>query len=233
MSYWGAIISAATSLYNGSQAAHGADAQGDAAQRGLDFTQQVYHDSQGNFAPYLAQGQTGVNGLNRLANGDYSGFINSPDYKFRVQQANDSFDNSAAARGRLFSGGAIADRDALNQGLASQGLNDYRQSLQYLATGGQNAAGTLGGIGSGTSQMVNGQYNQIGNANADRYGAYAGALTGVAGAANNWLQGQQNQNQSSYSSGQGDPLQSYYGGDGYSGGSGYQSGGSGTFWGYP
>jgi hypothetical protein len=201
MSYWGAIISAAADLYSNSQNQKGAKAGQEGAQAGLDWTKQVYQDAQGNFAPYLGAGQTGLNGLTRLANGDYSGFASSPDYQYSLEQMINANDHSAAARGRLYSGGYPADLAHDVNGLASQNLGNYRSSLQYLSTLGDTAASQLGSIGNGLAANVQNGYNNIASQQQSGYdsnGQLAGALGGIF---NNWYQGQNNQNPyaSSYS----------------------------------
>jgi hypothetical protein len=201
---WAIVAVAGASLvtgYMGQKSAKDASkATQQGAQAGLDFTKQVYQDSQGNFQPYLQLGQQGVGGLSDLMGGDYSGFYESPDYMAARDAMTYGFDHSAAARGRLFSGGYPVDLSAAQGDLAAGYLGNYRNALFNMVQGGQNAAGTLGGIGSGTSQMVNNQNNLIGQARATGYqqagGAIAGAVNGLAGAFGNYMG--QPQTQSSY-----------------------------------
>lgn len=58
-----------------------------------------------------------------------------PGYKFRLDQGNKALENSAAARGGLFSGGTAKALDDYNQGSASQEYqNTYNRSLQNYNT---------------------------------------------------------------------------------------------------
>jgi hypothetical protein len=98
--------------------------------------------------------------------GDYSGFMNSPDFKARVGFANDQFNNGAAAHYRLFSGGAQNDRDELNQNLAAQGLGDYRNALMWGANLGQNAAAGVGQAGQHSADAVGGYLQNQGQTSA-------------------------------------------------------------------
>lgn len=185
---WAAAITAGTSLVNGYLGNKAAGEQADAAQAGLDFTKQVYGDAQGNFQPYMAAGQQGLTGLDALAGGDYSGFMNSPDYLASQQAGIYALDHSAAARNRLNSGGYEVDLQNAGQNNAAQYLGQYRQSLQYLAGMGQQSVGQLAGIGQQAAGQVANQYGQIGQAQANGLGAWGGAITGIAGAANDYLQ---------------------------------------------
>jgi len=188
---WANVVQGAVGLYGASQDKKAAGAQEDAANAGLDFTKQVYGDSQSNFSPYLQQGQTGVNGLSALAGGDYSGFQNSPDYLYARDEMKYGLEHRAAARGASNAGGTGLDMAQHLNGLASQNLGNYRNSLQFLSQSGQNAAGTLGGIGTGTSQMVNNAYGNVGDARASGYGANANAAYGLGGLFSDWYNGKQ------------------------------------------
>jgi hypothetical protein len=163
---WGYAIAAAGTIAAGYlQGDASKDAAKDAnkgQQEGIDWLKQVYGDSQGNFNPYIDYGKGSLGGLSKLMGGDYSGFMNSPDFKARVGFANDQFNNGAAAHYRLFSGGAQNDRDELNQNLAAQGLNDYRNFLMNGAQMGQNASAQLGSIGTGTGAQIAQGYGNMG-----------------------------------------------------------------------
>jgi len=169
MSWWGEIAQLAVDYYGNQQNQHGADAAQHGAQAGLDWTKQVYQDAQGNFAPYLAAGTTGLNGLSALAGGDYSGFANSPDYLYAREQAQYGNDHSAAARGQLYDPGTQLELAHQMNGIASQNLGNYRNSLQYLSTLGAGAATNLGSIGNGLAGNVMQGYGNIANAQQQGY----------------------------------------------------------------
>lgn len=175
-------IGIGSSLIGGLLGQNAADDQADAAREGLAFNRDVYRDAQGNFSPYLGIGQTGVNALGALAGGDYSGFMNSPDYLASQKAAQYGFEHSAAKQGRLFSGGALADLAQLNQDHASGFLNNYRNSLMGYAGLGLQGAQGIAGAGSNAAGNAMQGYNQLGNAQASGWGSLAGGLFGAANA---------------------------------------------------
>ncbi|WP_422346931.1 hypothetical protein [Stenotrophomonas sp. DR009] len=140
--------------------------------------QLIYENARGDLKPYQDIGLTGLAGLNALASGDYSGFQNSPDYVYARDQAQQGIERGAAARGSLYSGGTNVDlANALN-GIASQNLGAYRNSLMGLAGMGQNASGMIAGVGQN-------------NANAqgsNNWGAANAAGNSAINQANNWSQ---------------------------------------------
>lgn len=186
---WGNVIGGIGALIGGNQAGNAADAQEDAAREALEFQRGVYGDAQGNFAPYLGIGQTGLNGLGALAGGDYSGFMNSPDFLASQKAGIYANDHSAAARGNVFSGGHQVDLNQKMQDHASGYLNNYRNSLMGLAGMGQNAAGSLASAGQGAANGMASGYGALGNAQAAGYGANAGMWGGLLGAIGNGIGG--------------------------------------------
>jgi hypothetical protein len=169
-------IGVAAGLWGAKKQGDAAKAQAKGAQAGLDWTKQVYKDAQGNFAPYLGIGQQGVGGLSALLNGDYSGFYSSPDYVAAREAMNYGLDHSAAARGRLYSGGYMADLSKAQGDLAAGYLGNYRNFLGSVAGMGQNAASSLGSLGNGLASNVQAGYNGVADARATQYGAQAAML---------------------------------------------------------
>lgn len=208
---WAAVIVGGASLIGGAMANKGAKdaakAGNKGAQAGIDEQRRQFDKFQENIDPYLQYGQGQLGQLGALSRGDYSGFENSPDYLYAQQAGTLALDRGATARGNLWGGGADADRIALGQGLATQYLNNYRNSLQWGAQLGQNSAVGAGSLGQSSANAISGLYGQMGqnNANAAIGGANAwgNALGGVAGAAGMYLGGRQ----SSYSQ----PAQGGYG----------------------
>ncbi len=198
-----AAIGLAGTVYAANQQAGAAE---DAANASKSATAQAigqqnlnYNRTQQNLQPYINSGTGALNGLNQLAAGDYSGFQNSPDYQFSLQQGLQGLDRSAAARGNLFSGGQQADILNYSQGLAGQQLGNYRNFLTGLAGSGQSAATNLGSIGAGQAGAIgnylmgnaqnqaNAGYNQA-NANsnmASQLGNLGGSLLGYFGNTSN------------------------------------------------
>lgn len=147
-----------------------------------------YDQTRADYKPFLDAGYDALDLQGKFLAGDWSGFMNAPDYKFAVDQGLKALDRSAAAGGRLFSGGADADRIALGQGLATQYANNYWNKLAGRANQGQVAVGDLGGLGASMAARIGGQYGAIGNARATSYTQQAqnnaGFLLGLAGAVN-------------------------------------------------
>ena len=180
-----------------------ANANRDAQQQAIDAQTAARDQARNDLMPYANFGQQAIPQLQALNNGDYSGFLNSPDYKAAFSQGMDSLDHSAASRGGLFGGGHTRDSIRFGQGIASQYLGNYRNSLFGQLGGGQNAAAGLGGYSTGAAANIGNAYgnmgqsnayaaNQIGQNNAGFAAGTAGALNGLA---QNYFAGR---NQSSY-----------------------------------
>jgi hypothetical protein len=188
---WGSAIGAIGSIAGGilgNNAAEDAqDAQTEAAQAAIAEQRRQYDQSRADQMPFMQYGQSQLGGLQALANGDYSGFQNSPDYKYAREQMIYGQDHSAAARGRLQSGGYALDLAKGLNGLASQNLGNYRSSLQWGAGLGQNAAAGVGNLGAQAAGNIGSAYGQIGQAGAqgayDRANSWGNALNGLGQAA--------------------------------------------------
>lgn len=188
------------------RAANKATAAGKRAARDANALQaQQYEQARSDIQPYQQAGTNALAGLNALAAGDYSGFQSSPDYQWAMQQGLQGVDRSAAARGGLYSGGNLADLTSFSQGLASQQLGSYRNSLMGLANLGASSSSALAGIG----QNYAGAYGQNANAagaaqasNALSQGNnWSQALSGIAGLANGYIQQNAVGRQSSFNPG--------------------------------
>ncbi len=179
---WANAVQGGSAILGGILGNQAADAQGDAAQAQQDWIRQVYGDAQGNFAPYLQAGQGGLNGLSALMGGDYSGFMNSPDYLASQKAMQYGQEHGAAARGRLFSGGFASDLANANADHASGYLNNYRNHLMGVAGMGLQGAGALGGIGTGTMGPMGQALGAQGDARANGLGSIFGGLAGLGGA---------------------------------------------------
>lgn len=131
---------------------------GNTAASGYDAAAGEYRNAlnaaQGYMQPYSAAGISGLESLNKVNSGDYSGFMNSPDYKYALEQGLASVQGSAAARGGLYSGNAMRALQETGSGLAAQNLNNYRNALMGQIGIGQNAAGTLTNAGFNAAQGI-------------------------------------------------------------------------------
>lgn len=193
---WGAAIAGAAAiggsvLSSNAQkkaAKKAANATGDAADASSQALADNYAKTETNLQPYADAGRNALVGINAVNHGDYSGFLNSPDYQAALTQGIQAQDRSAAAKGSLYSGGHSADLAAYAGNLASQNFGNYYNRLAGLAQLGQSSATSLGSIGTGNAAQQ-GNFNLAG-ANAAGEGAYANAnansslyssLAGVAG----------------------------------------------------
>lgn len=127
-----------------------------------------------------------------------STFQGSPGYQYELQQGQNAVTNSNAHAG--LGGNALRELQQNGQQLANQNWNQYlgnasgayQNALQNylgplsgLVTGGQNAAGNLGTIGTGVGNQVGG--NQLGAGNA-LAGAQIGAANAQVGGINKSLE---------------------------------------------
>lgn len=129
-------------------------------------------------------GSSGGAPQNALAAGggqpDYSAFYDSPDYQFALQQGVQTLDRSAAARGRLYSGGYGQDLTKFGQGLASQQLNNYANRLGTIAGVGQTASNNLASLGANYANQYGQNLNNAADARSSAYAANANANSNLA-----------------------------------------------------
>lgn len=186
---WQSLIGPGISLLGGllgnSSAKKASQAQVAGMQQGADAIKGYYNDAKGYMQPYMDTGTMANSGLQKLLGGDYSGFYDSPDFKAAMQAGGGMADNSAAAKGMLFSGAHQKDLSNYGQGTATQFLGNYRNFLGNTQQGGQNAAMGLGQMGMGAGNSLANLYSGMGNARASGYGAQgennSNMLTGLAG----------------------------------------------------
>lgn len=115
-----------------------------------------------------AQYQQALAAFNQSHSGqpDYSGFENSPDYQFALQQGQKSLDRSAASHGRLYSGAQMQASQQFGQGLASQQLGAYRGGLQGIAGQGMGATNALANYRMGYGNQLGQGYTNLGDISA-------------------------------------------------------------------
>lgn len=128
--------------------------------------------------PYLDAGSPAINALMKVNSGDYSGFANSPDALFAQKYGGQAVDRSAAARGNLNSGNTLIAQQQFGQGLASQQLGAYRNSLLAQAGIGQSAANNLGNATLGVAGNVGNALIGAGDARASGIAGSTNAITG-------------------------------------------------------
>lgn len=110
---------------------------------------------------------------------NYEGFYQSPDYQFAYNQGMRSTEQSLAKRGLTGSGAEMKALTRFGQGLASQQLGNYKNSLAALAGIGQTSTSQLGALGANTaSSIAQGQLG-AGQARASSYLNQGAALSGA------------------------------------------------------
>jgi hypothetical protein len=125
-----------------------------------------------------ARGEAGGAG-NQLAP-DYSEFYKSPDYQFRRSEGLDMVQNSAAARGGLYSGNALRGITEYGSGLAAGEFGNYVNRQLALAGMGQTATTQAGNAAMTTGANVGNLLVGQGNARASGIVGQANAITGGA-----------------------------------------------------
>ena len=181
----GALIGGAVGLYGASKQAGAAKDAAKASQKATDATiaeqKRQYDLSRADQMPWLNAGKDALGTQQALLSGDYSKFFDSPDYQFSLDQGMKGMDRSAAARGRLYSGGYGQDLNKYAQGMATTNYNNFYDKLAGISKTGSGTATNLGALGQnyanafGQAQTTNAQNR------ASSYQNQANAYTGLAG----------------------------------------------------
>lgn len=170
---WAAAIGVGISAWSARNAAkqgeRGAQGQDAAAAAATAEQRRQYDLTRQDQLPFLQGAYDALNRQQAALEGDFSGFEDSPDYAFARQQALQSQERGAAARGGFMGGGADADRMTLASGLASQNFGNYWNRLAGRAGQGQSAATTLGGLGANMATNIGGNLMDAANARASSY----------------------------------------------------------------
>jgi len=217
---WGvaaAAIAAGGAIYSANKQSgaskNAANAQAQASQQSIAEQQREYDQTRADQMPFLQAGYGALDKENALLNGDYSGFQNSPDYKFSLDQGIGALDKSAAARGALYSGGHSQDLTSFAEGNANQFLNSYWNKLAGQAGQGQVTAGNLGSLGANMANNISSLMTDAGNARASSYlrqGDIQSQTAGALGNAFNQFMGYyQNRPQAGTSSGTSSAMPSF------------------------
>jgi hypothetical protein len=197
---WGSLIGAAVSAY-GAKKANSANNRGTGAvvagqQSAIDEQRRQFDLSRGDQAWWMTAGRGALGQMQALNSGDMSGFHDSPDYQYALDQGMKLSDRGAAAHGSLYSGGHSADLMQLGQGLANGNYNNYYSRLSNMAGQGQTTAANLGSLGQNMAGQIGQAYGNIGNARQSSFGMNgynnANLYSQAGGAFNQWYQGRQN-----------------------------------------
>lgn len=194
---WGVVAAAVIGGVSANRQAkaneRGADEISDASDAATAEQRRQYDLTRQDQMPFLQAAYGDLERQNRALSGDFTEFENSPDYAFSRDQALQSQERGAAARGGFMGGGADADRMALASGLANQNFSNYWNRLAGRTGQGQVSATNLGGLGMQMAGNIGNNYARAANANASAYAnnanLYSQAAAGIGGAFNNWYQG--------------------------------------------
>ena len=194
----GALVGGAVSLIGQKKANKATDkamnAQIAAQNAALEEQRRQYDTSRSDQMPWLQTGTWALDQQKKALMGDWSGFNQSPDYQYALDQGFKGLDRSAAARGRLYSGGYGEDLTKFGQGLATQNYGNYMNRLAGLSGSGQTASNALGILGQNYANAYSTGQGNIGNARAGAYGDKAynslSAFNGIGNAFSDWYGGQ-------------------------------------------
>ena len=191
-----ALIGAGAGIFSSNKAAKAQESASRAAlevqNRGLDFQNRTYNETQANLRPFRMAGEDALSRIAAMRSGSpdsgWQDFIRSPDYQFRFNEGNRAFENSAAARGGLLSGNAIRGQTQFGQNFAAGEFGNYWNRLFNQAQLGQQAATGAGGLATNqagqignTTQGISNTIQGIGQAQASGIVGGANALTGAVG----------------------------------------------------
>jgi hypothetical protein len=182
----GIAVSAYSSNKQSNAAKDAGKAGADASYADIAERRHEYDQSRTDQLPFLNAGYDSLDRQNAFLNGDWSGFENSPDYKFRMDQGIKARDRSAAAHGRLMSGGYGEDLEEFAQGTAAQGANEYWNKLAGRAGQGMTTATNLQGLGQSTANGMSNAYSNAANARASAYQGVANAQSNFANQVGQW-----------------------------------------------
>ncbi|HET6725888.1 MAG TPA: hypothetical protein VFH85_07780 [Gammaproteobacteria bacterium] len=180
---WGLVATAVVGAYGayeqGQAGESGAEAQQRAADTNIAENRRQFDLTREDQAPFLAAGRDALARQAAFLEGDTSGFEDSAQYQFAVDQGFQGLNRGLAARGAAgpggFSGGADADRIALGQGLATQYADNYWNKLAQRAGQGQQSAQSLAGLGQGYAEMSGQERTNAAQARASAYANRANA----------------------------------------------------------
>ena len=135
----------------------------------------------GNAANTGGAANTGNPAQSPYVPADFSDFYNSPDYQFAYDEGMRATNQSLARQGLSGSGAAMKKLTRFGQGLASQQLGSYKNSLAALAGVGQSATGQLSQLGANTANNISASQLRAGDA---RGSAYLNTGSAISGASN-------------------------------------------------
>ena len=144
----------ASGIYGADTAKDAAKLQAEAVDKALGSIQTGYNTGRADLQPYYS---TGTKSLAEIANLQgqngrqqqqeaFNRFTVSPDYQFRFGEGQKALQNTAAAKGSLYSGNTAKALTDYGQGMASQEYGNYYNRLNDTSRQGAQTAGTLANL---------------------------------------------------------------------------------------
>lgn len=195
----GGAASIGSGILQSNAANNAASVAAKAQQNTLDFTKGVYNDTRTNVAPTIAQGQSAGTALGGLLglNGDgaaqaaFDKYRGSTNYNFLLNQGLSAVKTANAPA--LLSGATGKALNDYAQGMAGNALQGYESLLAGQQQLGTQAALGQGGVGTGSSAVINsanqGGSGLVGAAGLTGANAQSNALANLTKAINQGVTG--------------------------------------------
>lgn len=164
-----------------------ADAIKDAGAASNALQKSMFDTIRADQAPYRQAGVSALGQIQSLLK-DPSSITQQPDYQFGLNQGTRALDNSAAARGGLYSGQQLKASQRFGQDYAGTKLNESYNRLASIAGIGQQANSQSANAGMNYANQAGNTLQGMGNATGS---AYVGGVNAVNNALGGWMQNQQ------------------------------------------
>ena len=161
---WVATAIVGSAIIGGVASSRAASKQAEGTGAAISEQRRQFDLNRADLAPFRESGVNALGRLNRLAEGDTSGFFTSPGFEFRREEGLRGLENRFSASGGALSGNALRRLTEFNSGLASQEFGNFFERNARLA--GLGGAATNQGIASGTAISGNISNALIGQGNA-------------------------------------------------------------------
>lgn len=142
-----------------------------------------YDISRADLAPWRDAGGEALSRLRSASQGDFSSFLNSPDYQFRLSEGEKAINRAQAARGNFLSGAGMKELSRYGSNIASGEYGDWWNRQAGLANVGQTATNTTGQFGANAASNIGNAYMAAGNARANaainQGNAFGGAVNDI------------------------------------------------------
>lgn len=195
-------MSVVKNLFSGDSSAKAsssaANAQVAQAKNAINLQKQIYNTTRSDYMPFQTAGYNALSELTAAilgkriqfdANGRpiqgamqnvapqdrLAGFFQDPGYQFRMNEGTRAIENSASARGNLYSGATMKALQRYGQDYASNEYDNYLSRLSGIAGSGQQSINSLANIGSNYATNTGKLYQDIGDSRASGYIGVANA----------------------------------------------------------